>query len=93
MLGSNFSSFGTGGRSSDRPISENLSTFGDTLTWNVGRHTVLFGGDFVRNQADDGFASTRGTPQGTLTYKGTGPNVIADLLLGEAPSNPYTLFP
>ena len=86
-LGSNFSSFGTGGRSSYRPISQNLATFGDTLTWNVGRHTVLFGGDFVRNQADDGFASTRGTPQGTLTYKGTGPNVISDILLGEAPSS------
>lgn len=86
-LGSNFSTFGTGGRSADRKTDQNLTTFGDTLTWNVGRHTVLFGGDFVRNQAIDGFASSRGTPQGTINYTGKGPTVIANLILGEAPQS------
>ncbi|MEO6924402.1 MAG: TonB-dependent receptor, partial [Bryocella sp.] len=91
-LGSDYSSFGTGGRSADRDLNQNLITFGDTLTWQLGRHSINLGGDFVRNQAVDGFASSRGTPQGTLTYRGTGPNVITQLLLGEAPFTASSVY-
>ena len=91
-FGSGYSRFGTGGRSSNRSLDQNLITFGDTLTWAIGRHTLKMGGDFVRNQAVDGFASSRGTPQGTLTYRGNGRNAIAEFLLGEAPATASSVY-
>lgn len=84
-FGSGISRFNNGSRSSDRKQNQDLITFGDTLTWTVGRHTMKMGGDFVRNAAIDGFASTRSTPQGTLTYTGSGPNGFTEFLLGEPP--------
>src|SRR6202042_435269 len=62
-----------------------LITFGDTLTWSLGRHTIKLGADFVRNQAIDGFAATRGAPLGGLVYQG-GLNGYAQFLLGMAPA-------
>lgn len=91
-FGSGYSKFNTGGRSSDRKENQNLITFGDTLTWIFGRHTLKFGGDFVRNQAVDGFASTRGNPLGSLTYKGNGRQGIANFLLGEAPYSATSVY-
>jgi hypothetical protein len=91
-FGSGFNVFGTGGRSGDRQLNQNLITFGDTFTLSVGRHTLKMGGDFVRNQAIDGFASSRGTPQGTLNYTGTGPNTITDFLLGLAPVTAASVY-
>lgn len=83
---SGISTLGSGGRSSDRNLNQNLITFGDTVTWSIGRHTVKFGADFVRNQAIDGFAASRGTPLGSMKYTGTGLDPYADFLLGQAPA-------
>lgn len=78
-----FQSFGNGGRNTDRPMDQNLITFGDTLTWSLGRHSVKLGGDFVRNQAVDGFAVNRGNVRGLVTYTGTGANALARFLQGQ----------
>jgi Carboxypeptidase regulatory-like domain len=83
---SGISAIGSGGRSSDRNLNQNLVTFGDTLTWSLGRHTVKIGADFVRNQAVDGFAASRGKPLGSMSYSGSGLNPFANFLLGEAPT-------
>ena len=50
------------------------------------------GGDFIRNQAVDGFASTRSNPSGTITYKGSGSQGIADFVLGEAPYSATSVY-
>ena len=84
---SGISALGSGGRSSDRNLNQNLVTFGDTLTWAIGRHTIKFGGDFVRNEAVDGFASSRGKPFGSMKYSGSGLDPFADFLLGNAPTS------
>lgn len=84
-FGSGLSGLRNGGRSSDRNMNQDLITFGDTFTWIVGRHTLKMGGDFVRNAAIDGFASTRSNPQGSFAYTGSGPNGFANFLLGEPP--------
>src|SRR6185437_4901689 len=91
-FGSGYSRFGNGGRSANRPLNQNLITFGDTLTWTLGRHTLTMGGDFIRNQAVDGFASTRSNPLGTLTYKGKGAQGIANFVLGEAPFSATSVY-
>ena len=57
-----------GGRNTDRPMDQKLSTFGDTISWTVGNHTIRAGGDIVRNQAVDGFALNRNNPRGTVNY-------------------------
>jgi hypothetical protein len=93
-----FATFTNGGRNTDRPMSQALTTFGDTLTWVVGKHSLKFGGDAVRNWAIDGFAWNRGNPRGSMTYKGP-PNgcvsgscskhkvdSFADFLLGLQPT-------
>jgi hypothetical protein len=77
--------FGDDARSSDRDLTQHLATFGDTVSWQKGRHALKFGADFVRNQALDGFASTRGTPQSTLMYNGAGLAGYTNFLLGNAP--------
>ncbi|HEY6375001.1 MAG TPA: TonB-dependent receptor, partial [Edaphobacter sp.] len=79
-----FQSFSNGGRNTDRPMDQNLATFGDTLTWTLGRHSLKMGGDFVRNQAVDGFAVNRGNVRGLITYTGTGANALARFLQGQA---------
>ncbi|HZP17954.1 MAG TPA: carboxypeptidase-like regulatory domain-containing protein, partial [Terriglobales bacterium] len=62
-----FARFGNGGRNTDRPLDQNLVTFGDTLTWTVGRHNLKMGADLVKNAAVDGFAVNRGNPRGLMT--------------------------
>ena len=65
-----FANFGrTSDRNTDRPMSQALDTFGDTLTWVRGKHSLKFGGDAVRNWAVDGYVWNRGNPRGALTYK------------------------
>src|SRR6266700_1767206 len=64
-----FANFGrTSDRNTDRPMSQALDTFGDTLTWVTGKHNLKFGGDAVRNWAIDGFVWNRGNPRGEMTY-------------------------
>jgi hypothetical protein len=76
---------GDGARISDRDLTQHLLTFGDTVSWQKGRHALKFGADFVRNEAVDGFASLRGTPQSTLEYNGTNLTGYTNFLLGNAP--------
>jgi len=81
-----FADFRNGGRNTDRPQDQDLSTFGDTLTWNHGTHNFKMGADFVRNAAVDGFAVNRGNPRGSMTYTGSGVDPFADFLLGQPPT-------
>lgn len=79
-----FVTFGTGGRNTFRPLDQKLITFGDTLTWITGRHSIKGGFDIVRNAAQDGFANNRGNPRGLLTYStGTATERFARFLLGQ----------
>ncbi|HEY2013099.1 MAG TPA: TonB-dependent receptor [Bryobacteraceae bacterium] len=82
----NFQGIGNGGRSIYRPLDQHLVTFGDTLTWQKGKHALKFGGDVVRNSALDGFTANRGSPRGILTYTGTGIDAMTRFLLGLAPN-------
>jgi Carboxypeptidase regulatory-like domain/TonB dependent receptor len=77
-----FTTFNNGGRNTFRPLTQNLITFGDTLTWIKGKHAFRMGGDLVRNAAVDGFALNRGNPRGSITYAGTGTNPFTAFLLG-----------
>jgi hypothetical protein len=64
-----FANFGRNSdRNTDRPMSQALDTFGDTLTWVKGKHNLKFGGDAVRNWAIDGFVWNRGNPRGLMAY-------------------------
>lgn len=76
-----FQGIPNGGRNTDRPLDQKLATFGDTVTWTIGDHSIKAGGDFVRNQAVDGFALNRNNPRGTLTWGAT-MNGYAQFLLG-----------
>jgi hypothetical protein len=87
-----FATFANGGRNTNRPLDQNLQTFGDTLTWVVGRHNLRMGGDVVRNQALDGFALNRGNVRGLLTYSGKGLTPFTNFLLGEAPTSVSSVF-
>jgi hypothetical protein len=77
-----FATFQNGGRNTDRPLDQDLATFGDTLTWVIGKHNLKMGADFVRNAAIDGFAVNRGNPRGAITYTGDGTTPFASFLLG-----------
>ena len=82
-FGKNLAVFKNGGRNTDRPLDQNLATFGDTLTWVLGKHNLKMGADFVRNAALDGFAVNRGNPRGAISYgtaKTLGP--FTNFLLG-----------
>lgn len=81
-----FATFGTGGRNTNRPLDQNLVTYGDTLTWIHGKHAFRMGGDMVYNQAQDGFALNRNNVRGLLTYSGSGLTPFTNFLLGE-PAN------
>lgn len=70
-----FATFDNGGRNTYRPLSQALTTFGDTFTWVRGKHALKFGADWVRNWALDGFSLNRGNPRGSMTY--AGPSVCA----------------
>ena len=78
--------FGDDGRNSDRNLNQHLATFGDTVSWQKGRHSLKIGADFVRNEAQDGFGSTRNIPQSSMSYNG-GNNLVGftNFLLGNAP--------
>ncbi|HTE89662.1 MAG TPA: carboxypeptidase regulatory-like domain-containing protein [Terriglobales bacterium] len=78
-----FATFQNGGRNTDRPLDQNLFTFGDTLTWVFGKHNFKMGADFVRNAAVDGFAVNRGNPRGLINYTGGNTDPFANFLLGE----------
>ena len=89
-----FATFTNGGRNTNRPLDQNLITFGDTLTWIVGKHAFRMGGDVVRNAAVDGFALNRGNPRGSMTYSGSGTNPFTSFLLGLPPTTVnYVLQP
>lgn len=76
-FGGAFADLKNGGRNTYRPLSQALSTFGDTLTWVKGRHNLKFGADFVRNWALDGFALNRGNVRGSMTYALPDPSTCA----------------
>ena len=75
-----------GGRNTDRPMDQKLVTFGDTISWTLGNHTIRAGGDIVRNQAVDGFALNRNAPRGTVNYANN-LNGFANFLLGLPPAS------
>jgi hypothetical protein len=84
-----FASISNGGRSVDRRLDQDLMTFGDTLTWITGGHTIKGGVDTVRNGATDGFTANRGNPRGLITYTGassTDVSHFARFLLGLPPN-------
>lgn len=81
-IGSAFQGLGNGGRNTYRPLDQNLITFGDTLTWVHGMHSIRAGGDWVRNAANDGFTSGRGNPRGLVNYSGAGTDPLTRFLLG-----------
>jgi hypothetical protein len=86
----NFNTITNGGRSVDRRLDQDLMTFGDTLTWITGGHTIKGGFDTVRNGATDGFTANRGNPRGRIDYTGTGStdiNPFARFLLGLPPND------
>jgi len=84
---STFATFQNGGRNTDRPLDQDLATFGDTLTWVIRKHSLRVGADFVRNAALDGFAVNRGNPRGSITYGGAGTNPFTAFLLGLGPTS------
>jgi hypothetical protein len=77
-----FANFGSGGRNTFRTFDQALATFGDTLTWVKGRHSIKTGFDVVRNLARDGFVNNRGFPRGNIRYTGSDINPLARFLLG-----------
>ena len=79
----NFSTITNGGRSVDRQLNQELMTFGDTLTWVTGGHSIKGGYDGVRNRAIDGFTANRGNPRGRVDYTGTNLDPFARFLMGQ----------
>jgi len=85
--GTRFANFANGGRNTDRPLDQDLLTFGDTFTWVLGKHSLKMGADFVRNSAVDGFTVNRGNPRGSMTYRGANSDGFANLLMGLPPTS------
>ena len=79
----NFAGIGAGGRSVNRTLDQKLATFGDTLTWIKGRHTIKGGFDIVRNSGTDGFVANRGNPRGLISYTNAA---------GESPTSAFARF-
>jgi hypothetical protein len=92
----------SGNRNTDRQLGQYAVTFGDTLTWVLHNHNLKMGADFVRNVGQDGFATARGNPRGTMTYGNptacqtngvitpclkAKTDPLADFLLGLAPTS------
>ena len=67
----NFATITNGGRSVNRTLDQKLVTFGDTVTWIKGLHSLKGGVDVVRNHGTDGFVANRGNPRGRINYTGT----------------------
>jgi len=78
----NFAIFNNGGRNTYRPLDQKLITFGDTLSWVKGKHSIRAGADFVRNAAQDGFANNRGQVRGAINYTGGSVDAFTRFLLG-----------
>lgn len=78
----NFAIFNNGGRNTYRPLDQKLITFGDTLSWIKGKHSVRAGADLVRNAALDGFANNRGQVRGAINYTGGAVDAFTRFLLG-----------
>ena len=85
--GRTFVGLGTGGRNTERQLSQYLTTFGDTLTWVIKNHNLKMGADFVRNVGQDGFASGRGNPRGTMAY--ANPRACANGSCVNATTDPF----
>jgi hypothetical protein len=66
----NFALINNGGRSVNRTLDQKLITFGDTLTWIKGLHSLKGGVDVVRNHGTDGFVANRQNPRGRINYTG-----------------------
>jgi hypothetical protein len=81
-----FTGIPNGGRSINRNLDQKLVTFGDTLSWIVGQHSIRAGADFVKNQAVDGFSANRGQPRGLVNY-GTSFTSFARFLIGLPPTS------
>ena len=76
-----------GGRSVNRTLDQKLATFGDTLTWIKGNHSMKGGFDVVRNHGTDGFVANRGNPRGRINYTGgTSSDRFARFLIGLQPN-------
>jgi hypothetical protein len=73
-------------RNANRTLDQKLITFGDTLTWIKGRHTIKGGFDVVRNRGTDGFVANRNFPRGRIQYTGSNADALARFLTG-APAN------
>jgi hypothetical protein len=78
----NFAIFNNGGRNTYRPLDQNLLTFGDTWSWNRGKHSIKAGADLVRNAALDGFANNRNQVRGAINYTGGAVDAFTRFLLG-----------
>lgn len=83
----NLATLSNGGRSVDRRLNQELMTFGDTLTWITGGHTLKGGFDTVRNRAIDGFTANRGNPRGRIDYTGSNMDPWMRFLLGRSPND------
>lgn len=81
-----YAAFPSGGRDADRPLDQQLVTFGDTLTWVKGRHSIRTGFDLVRNHVFDGFTNGRGQVRGRVNYSGSDLNPITRFLMGLPPN-------
>ncbi len=82
-----FANFANGGRNTERPLDQDLMTFGDTFTWMLGKHSLKMGADFVRNAAVDGFAVNRNSPRGVINYTGSATDAFASFLMGLGANN------
>lgn len=87
-----FPTFTNGGRNTYRPMSQALTTFGDTLSWVKNRHSLKFGADWVRNWAVDGFALNRGNPRGSMTYANPDTCVSTDTSCLDNNPDPFVEF-
>ncbi|HVF27120.1 MAG TPA: hypothetical protein VM943_02695, partial [Pyrinomonadaceae bacterium] len=81
-----FTGIGNGGRNTNRNLDQRLYTFGDTLSWVTGNHSLKFGADFVLNKAIDSFTTNRGEPRGRVNY-GTTFDSYARFLIGLPPTS------
>ncbi|HUS09261.1 MAG TPA: hypothetical protein VMZ30_02255, partial [Pyrinomonadaceae bacterium] len=83
----NFALINNGGRSVNRTLDQKLATFGDTLTWIKGSHSMKGGFDVVRNHGTDGFVANRQNPRGRINYTGTAAtDAWARFLIGLPPN-------
>lgn len=74
-----------GGRNADRRGDQETTTFGDTLSWILSKHSIRAGFDIVHNHVTDGFVAGRGNVRGRINYTGSDLNPITRFLLGMPP--------